>query len=480
MAERFLCIHGHFYQPPREDPFTGVIPQEPGAFPYPNWNERIHAECYRPNVELGNFKRISFNLGPTLFDWLLRDHPETAQMIAQQDQENVRKFGVGNAMAQAYNHTILPLATWADKVTQIYWGIAHFNHYMGRKPQGMWLPETAVDMETLEVLVELGIEFTILAPSQADEDDLDVSEPYDVMLPEDRRITAFFFQRELSTGVSFNPNLTQNADTYIKEQVSVKFQQPGMSKQSGPRMLMIASDGELYGHHQRFRDHFLARLLNGASEQAGISVIYPALWLDKYSPRSTVKIKENTSWSCHHHIMRWMGDCECTPDDGRWKVYFRQAMNHLASEIDMLFSDELWSLGLNPWKVRNGYIYVILEKMTVSTLLEEMGNRTLTADEIHRVALLLRSQYERQRMFTSCGWFFDDFGRIEPRNNLAYAVRAVWLARSATGIDLSHKFKADLQHVVSHKTGLRADIVFDYYWQIAEGMQPESLHLSAL
>lgn len=473
MSESFLCIHGHFYQPPREDPFTGVIPQEPGAFPFPNWNERIHAECYRPNAELGNFKRISYNLGPTLYDWLRANHPHTTQLIALQDQENVKQFGVGNAMAQAYNHTILPLATRADKVTQVFWGLAHFEHFMGRKPQGMWLPETAVDMETLSVLSELGIQFTILSPGQADLDTLNVTEPYDVRLPQDRRLTVFFYQKELSTGVSFNPNLTHNADEYIQEQVSTVFLQSERSSKTVPGILIIASDGELYGHHQRFRDHFLARLLNGASQHAGIQVIYPALWLQKYSPRAEVKIIENTSWSCHHGVMRWMGDCECTPDDGRWKVYFRQAMNHLAAEIDMLYADELWPLGINPWMLRNGYINVILGKMSVPALIAEVGRKTLTTSEEQKVELLLRSQYERQRIFTSCGWFFDDFGRIEPQNNLAYAVQAIWLVRKATGVDLSAKYKADLRHVISHRTGTRGDIVFDRYWRIADAMEAQ-------
>ena len=183
MPIKALCIHGHFYQPPREDPFTGIIPTEPGAAPYKNWNERIHAECYQPNAELGNFENISFNVGPTLFSWLADFDPLTYQRILAQDQANVARFGVGNAIAQAYNHTVLPLASASDKVIQIAWGIADFKHRFKRMPQGMWLPETAIDYETLTTLAHHGIEFTVLAPWQAEVDKIDPTEPYRVPLP---------------------------------------------------------------------------------------------------------------------------------------------------------------------------------------------------------------------------------------------------------------------------------------------------------
>src|SRR5689334_14944757 len=178
MTTRALCIHGHFYQPPREDPLTGAVPNEVGAAPYRNWNERIHAECYRANAALGNFERISFNVGPTLFEWMDRYDPATCRRIVEQDRANLQQFGVGNAMAQSYNHLIMPLASTADKHTQIAWGIADFQHRFGRRPQGMWLPETAVDLETLAIMAELGIEFTILAPWQAESSTLDPTEPY--------------------------------------------------------------------------------------------------------------------------------------------------------------------------------------------------------------------------------------------------------------------------------------------------------------
>jgi alpha-amylase/alpha-mannosidase (GH57 family) len=214
MMTRALCIHGHFYQPPREDPLTGAVPEEIGAAPYRNWNERIHAECYRANAELGNFERISFNVGPTLFDWMAQHDPDTSRKIVEQDRANVRQFGVGNAIAQAYNHAIMPLATSADKRTQVAWGIADFTHRFGRKPQGMWLPETAVDIETLTIMAEQGITFTLLAPWQADAESIDPTEPYLVRLPGGRSIAVFFYHQGLSGRVSFDPALTSNADAF--------------------------------------------------------------------------------------------------------------------------------------------------------------------------------------------------------------------------------------------------------------------------
>ena len=215
-----FCIHGHFYQPPREDPVTGDIPPETGAAPYQNWNERIHAECYRPNAEAGNFGRLSFNIGPTLFAWLAQHDPITHGDIVQQDRQNVQKFGAGNAMAQAYNHSILPLLRKKDKTTQVRWGIADFVHRFGRRPEGMWLPETAVDTETLLVLAEQGIEFTILAPWQADADELDATEPYRVQLPDSHSISVFFYNQDLSGGISFVPQMTINGDHFLRQFLS--------------------------------------------------------------------------------------------------------------------------------------------------------------------------------------------------------------------------------------------------------------------
>ena len=474
MPDRFLCIHGHFYQPPREDPFTGQIPSETGAEPYNNWNERIHAECYRPNAEMGNFGRISFNIGPTLFEWMMAYDPSTCRRIVAQDHAIVQQYGVGNAMAQAYNHTILPLASRADKMTQLYWGMQEFETRFGRKAQGMWLPETAIDLETLAVLADLGIEYTILAPWQAEKNHLDPTEAYRINLPNKKTLSLLFYHQGLSTGVSFEPSLTSNADAFIRDSVLSTYL-TSKDRRGEAQFLMIASDGELYGHHQKFRDHFLKHLANGASAQKGVEISFPAVWLKNHPPRQTIKIREDTSWSCLHGVVRWMGQCDCTPGDGRWKIYFRQAINRLAAELDLIYADMVWPLGIDPWKLRNAYIDVILGKTTPEALVRRMFFRALTSEQERGIALLLQAQYERQKMFTSCGWYHDDFARIEPRNNLAYAAKAVWLCRNATGIDLGAQLSNDLRFVVSHRTGLRGDVVLQRHLILAEELGKQAV-----
>jgi alpha-amylase/alpha-mannosidase (GH57 family) len=458
MSVRALSIHGHFYQPPREDPISGVIPSEYGASPYRNWNERIHAECYLPNAKLGNFEKISFNIGPTLFSWMNSYDPSAIRLIVAQDRVNLRQYGVGNAIAQAYNHTILPLATYEDKVTQVEWGIADFENQFGRKPMGMWLPETAADIETLNILAEHGIEFTIMAPWQADSYQLDVTEPYRVALSAGKSISVFFYHQELSSGISFNPNLTNNADEFVRDFLIPTFL--GEKELRGePQLLLIASDGELYGHHQHFRDRFLAHLVNGASSSAGIEKSYPALWLKRYPPQHWVSIREGTSWSCHHGVERWKGNCGCTSGDGRWKGYLRQAFNRLAHQVDKVYADTLSAYNIEPWKLRNAYIHVILGQLPVEELISQSAGRKLGDEQITQIRLLLEAQRERQRIFTSCGWFFDDFSRIEPRNNVAYAAQAVRLTNLAAGVNLTDQLKADLHYVVSQRTGVRGDKV---------------------
>lgn len=459
MVIRSVCIHGHFYQPPREDPITGRILPEPGAKPYKNWNEKILAECYRPNAELGNFNSISFNIGPTLFEWLALHDPQTGERIVEQDRTNVERFGVGNAMAQAYNHTILPLAPYDAKVTQVAWGIADFEKRFGRKPQGMWLPETAADNETLEVLVDHGIEFTILAPWQASMGDLDPTEPYRVALPGGKNITVFFYHRELSTRVSFDSAATSNADLFVSNSLLPHYSKE-KARRKEPQILVVASDGELYGHHQQFRDRFLAHLVNGASAQAGLTPTFPALWLKHNPPRKEITIRDKTSWSCHHGIKRWLGDCSCTPGDGRWKAYLRRAFEKLGAELDKLYVVQAKAVNIEPWSLRNRYIQVMLGEITAKGLINGMAGQTLEEFQVMRIHLLLEAQRERQRMFTSCGWFFDDFNRIEPKNNVAYAAQVVRLVRQATGVDLTNMVMDDLRHVVSQRNGLRGDVVF--------------------
>lgn len=476
MNNMAFCLHGHFYQPPREDPLTGEIPIEPGAAPYRNWNERINAQCYRPNAQMGNFEHISFNVGPTLMEWMARHDPDTLNLIVEQERRTLEKNGVGNGMAQAYNHAILPLSSLEDKITQVRWGIADFEFRFGHEPQGMWLPEAAVDNETLHVLAECGIQFTILAPWQAvqhstDERPFDPSHPYRVSLPAENNhpqaeITVFFYNQDLSTRVSFDPGSTVNADRFIHEGILPKFRLY-KGKAVDPQLVMVASDGELYGHHQPFRDKFLAYLMDGALRQQPVSSTYPAQWLAENTVQETIDIHQPSSWSCHHGVTRWMGACSCTPNND-WKAPLRQAMDRIGAILDEKYLSVAERFLDDPWELRHQYIHVVHGTTSLEELVMTLADRPVRGSSMRELRLLLRAQYERQRMFTSCGWFFDDFDRIEPRNNVAYAAQAVLLTQMAVEEDLTQPALAALSSVRSWRTDLRADEVFQRHMQRAE------------
>ncbi len=462
-AKRYLCVHAHFYQPSREDPKNGDIPLEKGAAPYPNWNEKIYAECYRPNLELGNFEKISFNLGPTLCTWMEKAHSDTLKKIIQSDQRVVELFGVGNAMAQAYHHTILPLALYRDKVTQVRWGIADFEYRFGRKPQGMWLPETAVDLETLSVLAEHGIQFTILSPTQALEKELDVTHPYRVQLKDGRSIVIFFYQGDLSGGISFNPQMTTNADRFIKDYVLPAYSLANTDEERNS-LIMLASDGELYGHHQPLRDYFLQRLMNVSCDLNQIIPTFPARWLKDFTVDKEITIREDTSWSCPHGLKRWSDGCACTPGDSAWKKNLREALNKIAEELDRIYFNFLQPDFADPWELRHGYADVFLGKINAEEYINLKANKNLSTEQKKSVILLLQAQFERQRMFASDGWFFEDFDRIEPRNAVAYAAHAVRLTEAASGENVSQKAIEWLVNVKSAISGLRGDTVFRQYY----------------
>ena len=462
-SHRYLIVHAHFYQPSREDPQNGDIPLEKGASPYPNWNEKIHSECYRPNAELGNFEKISFNIGPTLSSWLAKTHPDTLKKIVQSDRNVVNLYGVGNAIAQPYHHTILPLANYQDKVTQVRWGIADFEYRFGRRPQGIWLPETAVDLETLSVLVENQLVFTILSPTQAQTKALDVTHPYRVELSEGRSIIVFFYHADLSGGISFNSDMTTNADRFAKENLLPAYPS-GNNVDENDSLIMLASDGELYGHHKPLRDYFLQRLMNVSCSANEIIPIFPARWLEDLPVEDHIQIRENTSWSCPHGVKRWSTGCDCTPGDSSWKKGLREAMNFIAKEVDEIYINILRNEEIDPWELRHGYIEVILGKLTIEEYLQQNIQKPLTKEMCHTIELLLQSQFERQRMFASDGWFFEDFDRIEPRNAVAYAAQALRLTKEASGTDLSQKAIHWLSAVKSPITGSSGDRVFRKYY----------------
>lgn len=461
MSDLGFCVHGHFYQPSREDPLTGEIPEEKGAFPYKNWNELILSQCYQPNAELGNYKKISFDFGPTLLDWMDSSYPKILEDIIAQDNFNYQKYGVGNALAQPYHHTILPLASTEDKITQIYWGIQDFIHRFGHKPNGMWLPETAVDLETLDIMAGFAIEFTILAPWQADAENIDVTQPYFVQLGNGKKIDVFFYHRELSTQISFDPLSTINADVFANNFVHPIFQN---HHQNGSKYILLASDGELYGHHQPFRDKFLAHLMNGSLQNKNIRLVFPALWLKENPATTEVKIRPYTSWSCHHGVKRWSTGCECTPNSG-WKNHLKDFVDFVANIVNDAYVNSLSKFAIDYWDIRNKYIDVILGKILEGEFIQKHIQINGDKDLESRISVLLQSQFERQRMYTSCGWFFEDFDRIEPNNIIAYACQALNIITEITNIDYYEDVKPYLEKIVSVNSGLTGLEVFQKYYK---------------
>lgn len=450
--KRGFCIHAHFYQPSREDPFTGKIPVEPGAAPYTNWNERVLETCYRPNTEERNFSELSFNLGPTLARWLAENAPDVLERIVQEDALNLTLYGAGNAMAQPYHHTILPLANSEDKRTQVTWGKESFRQDFGRDPQGMWLPETAVDLDTLRVLVECGISYIILAPWQVDV--IEGESPYWIDVGNGKSITAFVYHGGLSSTISFDTFATSNADAFAEY-----YLKPQIDRYNPKQFLLIASDGELYGHHQPYRDKFLARLLGGSANGIGLRATYPGLWLKNNQVMGKVRIIENTSWSCSHGIERWRGDCGCTPGS-TWKKGLREGLETIAAQIDKSYVEIASAHGLDPFAARNDYIRVVLGKCTFDEWLENKKAGGFSTIGRNKLNILFKAQYMRQQMFTSCGWFFDDLARIEPRNNLAYAAQAVIWMESITGKDFHTLALPALRSSVSSTTGESAHDLF--------------------
>ncbi|MBI4316980.1 MAG: DUF3536 domain-containing protein, partial [Chloroflexi bacterium] len=440
VAERHLCIHGHFYQPLRVDPFGGEVPDEPGAEPYRNFNEKIDVECYRPNARLGNFRRISFDIGPTLTSWLSKHDAHTLRRIVRADEENVLEFGRGNAMAQPYHHTILPLATRRDKEIQVDWGIADFQHHFGRPPQGMWLPETAVDLETLEVLAERGIRFTILAPHQA------VGQPVvpgRVSLPSGRGISVLFYDADLSNSVAFDAAATEDARRF-----ALSFLRTDIDR----RLVLIASDGELYGHHQPERERFLRDLLVRSASRAGFKLTTPANYLHDLPTSEQVEIVENTSWSCAHGLARWKRNCACTEGDGKWKAHLRASLDRLAEAVDRVAETAAAGLTRDYWRSCKEYSSVLLGTEDPGRFVAARAPKELSAGEVRKMLALLEAQYYRQAMYTSCAFFWEDISRIEPRNVVGYALRSLRLVEEATGISLESAFVKGLRRAKSWRT----------------------------
>ena len=467
-GERFITIHGHFYQPPRENPWLEAVETQDSAFPYHDWNERITVECYEPNASarilddgdrirriVNNYASISFNFGPTLLSWLQSAAPETYASILDADRLSRQRFsGHGCAIAQTYHHTILPLANDRDKRTQVRWGIRDFQHRFGHKPEGMWLPETAVDVASLEALAAEGIAFTILEPHQAarwraigaeqwHQGHLDPAIPYVCRLPSGARIAIFFYDGPISRAVAFERLLARG------ENFALRLTGAFNDGRTSPQLVDIATDGETYGHHHRFGEMALAYALQFIEDNRLAQLTNYGEHLERHPPAHEVEIAERTSWSCVHGIERWRSDCGCNTYSSpgwnqQWRAPLRNALDWLQGELAAIYERHGGQVFDDPWQTRDDYIDVILDRSDdhVGRFLDAHCTR---ASRSAQTALeLLEMQRNAMLMFTSCGWFFSDVSGIETVQVLHYAGRAIQLAEKISGVELERAFLARL------------------------------------
>lgn len=467
--ERHICIHGHFYQPPRENPWLEDIELQDSAYPYHDWNERITAECYEPNTAsriltgdgwikkiINNYTKISFNFGPTLLSWMEIKEPDVYRAIIEADRESQQNFsGHGSALAQAYNHIIMPLANRRDKYTQVIWGIKDFKHRFGRQPEGVWLPETAVDLETLDIMAEQGIRFTILAPYQARRvrrigtgnwhevgpGGIDTTMPYQIHLPDSgRSIMAFFYNGNISQAVAFE-KLLSNGEHFAKRLLG------GFNERPSPQLVNIATDGETYGHHHRHGDMALAYALHYIESNNLARITNYAEYLEQYPATYEVEVNDYSAWSCAHGVERWQNNCGCNSGmhpgwNQAWRAPLRKALNYLRDTVASQYEERARQFLTDPWAARNDYILVILDRSpeSLQRFLRKHTAHELSPEEEIVVLKLLELQRHAMLMFTSCGWFFDEISGIETVQVMKYAGRVIGLAQELFDSSLEPHF----------------------------------------
>lgn len=469
--EVFLTVHGHFYQPPRENPWLESIELQDSASPFHDWNERINSECYNPNSVakivdnknrildvVNNYTSISFNFGPTLLSWMEEFAPLAYERIIKADMESVQENdGHGNAIAQVYNHMIMPLANEKDKQTQVIWGIKDFETRFGRQPEGMWLAETAVDDDTLRVLVENGIKYTILSPYQAlkvkkidDKEWSDVSwgniDPartyrYYIKSAPGKYIDLFFYDGAISKSVAFD-EILKDGNKFIR-----RLKEGVSENRDYVQLINIATDGESYGHHTKFGDMALSYVLKVRAKEEGFIIVNYAQYLEKYPPEMEVDIKQASSWSCFHGVGRWKEDCGCSTGghpgwNQKWRKPLRDALDYLRDELVIIFEKEGKKYFKNPWDARNKYIDVILDRseLTIKAFQKEAFIKDLSEEQKVRAMELLEIQRQAMLMYTSCGWFFSEISGIETTQIMKYAARAMQLAQIFSKKDLEKHF----------------------------------------
>lgn len=488
MSKKYVCVHGHFYQPPRENPWLNKVEMQESAYPYHDWNHRINAECYvrnsasrildgegRIEAIMNNYAWMSFNIGPTLLAWMQNETPETYDAILEADKLSMESFsGHGSALAQAYNHLIMPLANERDQETQVIWGIEDFKSRYNREPEGMWLGETAVNTSSLEMLAKHGIKFTILSPYQAkrvrklgakewtDATDakVDTRRAYTCKLPSGREISLFFYDGPASQGVAFE-GLLNNGERFA-DRLRGQF-----SEEDDLELVHIATDGESYGHHHKLGEMALSYCLHSLEEDDDIQLTIYGEFLEKYPPEYEVEILEDTSWSCYHGVERWRSDCGCSTGghgdwDQQYRAPLRQAFDKVREKLIVLYEEQMKEYTSHPWELRNKYIQVVLDRSNDNVLRflrENIGNDISEEDQV-KLLKLLEMQYHTMLMYTSCGWFFDEVTGIEPMQDIFYATRAIQLAEQVSGKNYEEDFKQSLEKVPSnlpeYKNALKA------------------------
>lgn len=480
MTDRYICIHGHFYQPPRENPWLEAIEVQDSAAPYHDWNTRITAECYAPNAtsrildEAGdiiqitnNYAGISFNFAPTLLAWLEIHAPRVYRAVIDADEMSRTRFGGhGSALAMPYNHMILPLANDRDKYTQISWALSDFQHRFGRPAEGIWMPEAAVDLETLDTAAELGIRFTILSPRQAARvrplnhrhwtdvvrGNLDPTRAYRIHLPSGRHLALFFYDGPISNAIAFE-NLLQNGEVFAR-----RLMDGFSSDRQSPQLVHVATDGETYGHHQHRGDMALAYALDIIETNDWAQLTNYGQFLERHPPTWEVFIHENSSWSCPHGVERWRSNCGCS--SGRfphwhqeWRLPLRAALDWLRDHLVPVYERKASRYLKDPWKARNDYIRILLDRSTATreAFFHQHARAPLGISEQRHLLKLLEMQRHALLMYTSCGWFFDDISGIETVQILQYAGRAVQIATGVSEGNLEARF---LEHLAKARSNL--------------------------
>jgi len=508
--ERYICIHAHFYQPPRENPWLETVEVQDSAYPFHDWNQRITNECYAPNAAArilddqgciakitNNYANISFNFGPTLLSWMETQEPEVYRSILEADRLSQERFsGHGSAIAQAYNHMILPLANDQDRYTQIYWGIRDFESRFKRKPEGMWLAETAVDLQSLDVMAQLGIKFTILSPYQAwrfrrigarayreaSGAKIDPTRPYVVRLRDGRSITVFFYDAPISQAVAFEKLLNGG------EQFANRLAGGFSDARDWPQLMHIATDGESYGHHHAHGDMALAYALQYIEEKGIARLTNYGEYLEKHPPQHEAQVIENSSWSCSHGVGRWRENCGCNSGAGNgwtqeWRGPLRNALDWLRDTVMPFYEHRAAAFLTDVWRARNEYVGVILDRSgeSLDRFFAENASHQLSREERVSALELLEMQRHAMLMYTSCGWFFDEISGIESVQVIAYAGRVIQLAKELSpdeGNRIEQGFLERLEqaksNVPEHQNG--AEIYRKWIIPTAVGLEQVAAH----